>query len=218
MLGLCTKICFSFTSVTTLSDLHKLYQLRDAVSSCRALCNYNQHPLFRGTEENHETYQNIQVWGWVVTQTNGITLSTPKFFSVTLFETSSGAQWWTLTLPNGSNWVRTCSPLGRDHSRKQLRDASETFLLTNHHTRKHGASRHQSGEPWCLLRSVSNSKKHLELLGFWTLSSSGILETIKHDVSGTGSVSVLRWRGKTPTQLGPLEGANLNHCQIHTAI
>jgi hypothetical protein len=32
----------------------------------------------------------------------------------------------------------------------------------------------------------------------------------KHNVSETGSVSVLRW-GKTPTLLGPLERANLNH-------
>jgi hypothetical protein len=32
----------------------------------------------------------------------------------------------------------------------------------------------------------------------------------KHNISETGSVSVLRW-GKTPTLLGPLERANLNH-------
>jgi hypothetical protein len=32
----------------------------------------------------------------------------------------------------------------------------------------------------------------------------------KHNVSETGSVSVLRW-GKTPTLLGPIERANLNH-------
>jgi hypothetical protein len=31
----------------------------------------------------------------------------------------------------------------------------------------------------------------------------------KHNVSETGSVSVLRW-GKIPTLLGPLERANLN--------
>jgi hypothetical protein len=37
--------------------------------------------------------------------------------------------------------------------------------------------------------------------------SSGILETRKHDVSGTVSVSILRLGGKTPTQLGPLERA-----------
>jgi hypothetical protein len=50
------------------------------------------------------------------------------------------------------------------------------------------------------------------LVFFWTFPSSGILETKKHDVSETGSVSVLRWEGeKTPTQLGPLERANLNH-------
>jgi hypothetical protein len=40
--------------------------------------------------------------------------------------------------------------------------------------------------------------------------SSNILVNRKHDVSETGSVSVLRWRGeKTPIQLGPLERANL---------
>jgi hypothetical protein len=44
-----------------------------------------------------------------------------------------------------------------------------------------------------------------------TIPSSGILETRKYDVSETGSVSILRWEGeKTPTQLGPLERANLN--------
>jgi hypothetical protein len=43
---------------------------------------------------------------------------------------------------------------------------------------------------------------------YWALGlfpSSGILGTRKHDVSETGSVSVLRFRGKTPTQLGPLD-------------
>jgi hypothetical protein len=39
----------------------------------------------------------------------------------------------------------------------------------------------------------------------------------KHNVSETGSVSVLRW-GKTPTLLGPLERANLNHCQSENPI
>jgi hypothetical protein len=32
----------------------------------------------------------------------------------------------------------------------------------------------------------------LELLGVWTLPSPGILDTRKHNVSETGSVSVLR--------------------------
>jgi hypothetical protein len=34
--------------------------------------------------------------------------------------------------------------------------------------------------------------------------SSGILNSRKHNVSGTESVSVFRWRGETPTLLGPL--------------
>jgi hypothetical protein len=61
---------------------------------------------------------------------------------------------------------------------------------------------------------------------YWVLGlfpSSSILESRKHDVSETGSVSVLRRRGeKIPTQLGPLETVNLNHwkpllilCVIH---
>jgi hypothetical protein len=45
------------------------------------------------------------------------------------------------------------------------------------------------------------------VLGLSPLSS--ILETRKHNISETGSVSVLRWGGKTPTQLGPLERVNL---------
>jgi hypothetical protein len=46
---------------------------------------------------------------------------------------------------------------------------------------------------------------------FGLCPSSGILETRKHNVSETGSVSVLRWREETPILLGPLERANLNH-------
>jgi hypothetical protein len=44
-----------------------------------------------------------------------------------------------------------------------------------------------------------------ELLDFFTFSIYGILGTIKHDVSETGYVSVLRCGGKTSTQLGPLD-------------
>jgi hypothetical protein len=53
--------------------------------------------------------------------------------------------------------------------------------------------------------------KFTELLGFWTFSI--VWYSREHDVSETGSVSVLRWRwgGKTRTQLSPLERANLNH-------
>jgi hypothetical protein len=36
----------------------------------------------------------------------------------------------------------------------------------------------------------------------------------KHDISETGSVSALRW-GETPTLLGPLERANLDHWTTH---
>jgi hypothetical protein len=40
---------------------------------------------------------------------------------------------------------------------------------------------------------------------------SGILNTRKHNVSETGPVSVLMGVKETPTLLGPLERANLNH-------
>jgi hypothetical protein len=46
---------------------------------------------------------------------------------------------------------------------------------------------------------------------FGLFPSSGILGTRKNDISENGSVSVLRCGGKTPTQLGPLDRANLNH-------
>jgi hypothetical protein len=51
--------------------------------------------------------------------------------------------------------------------------------------------------------------------GFFGLCpSSGILKKSReHNVSETGSVSVLRSEG-TPSQLGPLERANLNHCVL----
>jgi hypothetical protein len=52
--------------------------------------------------------------------------------------------------------------------------------------------------------------------GFGLFPSSGILGTRKHDVSETASVSVLRCDGgKTPTQLGPSDRANLNHWTPH---
>jgi hypothetical protein len=57
-------------------------------------------------------------------------------------------------------------------------------------------------------------KNGSDIQNYWVLGlcpSSGILETRKHNVSETGSVSVLRREGKTPTQLGHLERANLNH-------
>jgi hypothetical protein len=47
------------------------------------------------------------------------------------------------------------------------------------------------------------------ITGFWTLY---IARYSKEHVSETGSVSVLMWRGGgTPTLLGPVERANLNH-------
>jgi hypothetical protein len=51
---------------------------------------------------------------------------------------------------------------------------------------------------------------------FLTFPSTGVLENRKHDVSESGSVSVLKWGGqdtysvKTCTQLGLLERANLS--------
>jgi hypothetical protein len=48
---------------------------------------------------------------------------------------------------------------------------------------------------------------------YWVLRlfpSSDILENRKHDVSETVSVSFLRWGGKTPTQLGPLESLEVS--------
>jgi hypothetical protein len=45
---------------------------------------------------------------------------------------------------------------------------------------------------------------------FGLCPSSGILKYREHNVSETGSVSVLRSGGKTPTLLGPLERDKLN--------
>jgi hypothetical protein len=46
--------------------------------------------------------------------------------------------------------------------------------------------------------------------GFGLCSSAGVLETRKHNISETGSVSGLK-RGNIPTLLGPLQRANLSH-------
>jgi hypothetical protein len=58
-----------------------------------------------------------------------------------------------------------------------------------------------------------------ELLGlFWTLSIVLYVEDKKsHNVSETGSVSVLSWMGQDkPTQLGPLERAMRSYvCNMH---
>jgi hypothetical protein len=58
--------------------------------------------------------------------------------------------------------------------------------------------------------SLSNSKTQK----YWVSGlcpSSRILNTRNHNVSETGSVSIDRWEGETPTLLGPIERANLNH-------
>jgi hypothetical protein len=49
-------------------------------------------------------------------------------------------------------------------------------------------------------------------------TSSVIPENRKHDVSETGSFSVLRWGRKTPTQFDPLERTNFNHWPSHLAL
>jgi hypothetical protein len=62
---------------------------------------------------------------------------------------------------------------------------------------------------WRVLTMVYNTQNYWV---FQLFPSSGILESRKHDVLETGSLSILRWKGeKTPTQLSPLERANLNH-------
>jgi hypothetical protein len=40
---------------------------------------------------------------------------------------------------------------------------------------------------------------------------SAVLKTREHNISETGSISLLRLSGETPTLLGPLERANLHH-------
>jgi hypothetical protein len=74
-----------------------------------------------------------------------------------------------------------------------------------------------------IYKAQSQTVRRVNSKGFWRrcmtqncwviglFPSSRILENRKHDVSETGSVSVLRWRGEnTRTQLGPLERADLN--------
>jgi hypothetical protein len=41
-----------------------------------------------------------------------------------------------------------------------------------------------------------------------------ILDTIRHNASETGTLSVLRWGKETPAFLGPLQRSNLNHQSI----
>jgi hypothetical protein len=60
----------------------------------------------------------------------------------------------------------------------------------------------------------SNLKNTRNYWVFGVCPTSGILETRKNNVSETGSISCLKCKGKTPTQLRPLERANINHCLI----
>jgi hypothetical protein len=53
-----------------------------------------------------------------------------------------------------------------------------------------------------------------DIQNYWVFGlfpSSGILGNRGYDISETGSVSVFGREKKTPTQLGPLERANLSH-------
>jgi hypothetical protein len=58
---------------------------------------------------------------------------------------------------------------------------------------------------WCITLRITG------ILGLFQRPSSEILKTRKHNVSETGFSSACRWRRETPTLLGPLERANLNH-------
>jgi hypothetical protein len=70
-------------------------------------------------------------------------------------------------------------------------------------------------EIWAVTEKQEAKTETIEI-NYWGIGlfpSSGILGNRKHDVSETGSVSVLRCGGgETPTQLGPLDRAYLNHC------
>jgi hypothetical protein len=61
-----------------------------------------------------------------------------------------------------------------------------------------------------MLNKTDDVQKYWTYFGLYP--SSGIWKTKDHNVSETGSVSVLWWMGQDkPTQLGPLERASLNH-------
>jgi hypothetical protein len=59
-----------------------------------------------------------------------------------------------------------------------------------------------------VIRKTIRAIQLAETQNYWVFGlcqSSSILDARKHNVSETGSVSVLRWGGETPTLLGPLE-------------
>jgi hypothetical protein len=60
-------------------------------------------------------------------------------------------------------------------------------------------------------RSLSSKQSFQNYWVFGLFPSSGILESRKHNVLETGSISILRWGGKTPILLSPIERVNLNH-------
>jgi hypothetical protein len=62
-----------------------------------------------------------------------------------------------------------------------------------------------------LIYTEQYAKENFSTQNYWVFGlypSSNILETRKHNVSETGSISVLRWGADT---LCPLQRANLNH-------
>jgi hypothetical protein len=61
--------------------------------------------------------------------------------------------------------------------------------------------------------SKGSDNGQMDIQNYWVFGLFplfGILGIRRQDVSETGSVPILRCGGKTPTQLGPLDRANLN--------
>jgi hypothetical protein len=66
--------------------------------------------------------------------------------------------------------------------------------------------------PQSLFRTFYGTKREFHIyLVFGLCPFHGILESIKHNVSEVGSVSVVTWGGGTPILWDPLERTDLNH-------
>jgi hypothetical protein len=104
------------------------------------------------------------------------------------------------------NWIKLTSAvsmtINADGQTWETFPLRATVCASGRKLIKSGFRTSQESRFWRVLTMVYNSQVYWV---FWTFPSSGIPETRKHDVSETGSVSVLRWEGEK-TQLISITG------------
>jgi hypothetical protein len=111
------------------------------------------------------------------------------------------------------NWISEISPCVRD-------SFGSVVVFREMHFIDNGLFLYALNKPLLKVQTtvqwtwISNYPEFVLPRNYWIFGlcpSSGILKTKEHNVSATGSVSVLRWEWETPTLVDSIERANLNH-------